>query len=59
MGRDKAVQNWKFSEEVQLGEDYGSGYPAGLVESFSISVFVTLIFICPSCLQTLCVYVSM
>ena len=33
VGRDKALQSWKFSEKVELAEDYGSGYPAGMVQS--------------------------
>ncbi|XP_067935444.1 ribonuclease H2 subunit A-like [Watersipora subatra] len=27
VARDKATQNWKFAEKVELTEDYGSGYP--------------------------------
>ncbi len=45
VARDKAVNNWKFTEGIELkDENYGSGYPAGrcLINAFLVFFWTTL-----------------
>ena len=41
VARDKAVNNWKFTEGIELkDENYGSGYPAGRWEGNYLDLYL-------------------
>ena len=55
VARDRAVKNWNFAEELQMteGNNFGSGYPGGKVNSCALLSAVTCPVFCLSSSEAL------